>query len=63
MVEINVDNATVLIHYPGNNTTTRLDLRTQMQALKDMQAATHKKPEFLIHGQNYYNAVSYNTKI
>ena len=53
-----------LIHYPGSNTTTELNLRTQMQALKDMQAATHKKhPEYLIYGQNHYNAVWYNTKI
>jgi hypothetical protein len=58
MVEINVDNETALIHYPGNNTTTKLNLRTQMQALNDMQAATRtKKPEYLIYGQNHYNTV------
>jgi hypothetical protein len=35
-----------------------------MQALKDMQATTHtKNPEYLIYGQNHYNAVWYNTKI
>jgi hypothetical protein len=51
MVEINVDNETALIHYPDNNTPTGLHLRTQMQALKDMQAATHtKNPEYLMYG-------------
>ena len=34
-----------------------------MQTLKDMQAATHKKPEYLIYGQNHYNTVRHNTKI
>ena len=64
MVEINVDNETALIHYPDSYTTTGLNLRTQMQALKDMQTATHaKNPEYLIYGQNLYNAVWYNTKI
>ena len=64
MVEINVDNETALIHYPDSYTTTGLNLRTQMQALKDMQATTHtKNPEYLIYGQNHYNAVWYNTKI
>jgi hypothetical protein len=43
MVEINVDNETALVHYPDSNTTTGLNLRTQIQALKDMQAATHNK--------------------
>ena len=43
MVEIYVDNATTaLIHYPDSNTTTGLNLRTQMQALKDMQQHTQK---------------------
>ena len=46
MVEINVDNETALIHYPANNTTIGLNLRTKMQELKDMHAATHtKNPE------------------
>ena len=64
MVEINVDNETALIHYPDSYTTRGLNLRTQMQALKDMQATTHtKNPEYLIYGQNHYNAVWYNTKI
>ena len=43
MVEINVDNETALIHYPDSNKTTGLNLRTQMQALKDIQATTHAK--------------------
>jgi hypothetical protein len=43
MVEINVDNETALIHHPDSYTTTGLNLRTQMQALKDMQATTHTK--------------------
>ena len=43
MVEINVDKETALIHNPDSNTVTGLNLRTQMQALKDMQAATHTK--------------------
>ena len=64
MVEINVDNETALIHYPASNTTTGLNLRTQMQALKDMHAATPtKNPEYLIYGQNHYNAIWYNAKI
>ena len=63
MVEINVDNETALIHYPDSYTTTGLNLRTQMQSLKDMQATIHtKNPEYLIYGQNHYNAVWYNTK-
>ena len=34
-----------------------------MQALTDMQATAHaKKLEYLIYGQNHYNAVWYNTK-
>jgi hypothetical protein len=58
MVEINVDNKTALIHYPDSNTTTGLNLRTQMQALKEIQAATQtQNPEYLIYGQNHYNAV------
>ena len=49
MVEINVDNETALIHYPDSYTTTGLNLRTQMQSLKDMQATIHtKNPEYLI---------------
>ena len=64
MVEINVDNETALIHYPASNTTTGLNLLTQMQALKDMHAATHtQNPEYLIYGQNHYNAIWYNAKI
>jgi hypothetical protein len=64
MVEINVDNETVLIHYPDSNTTTGLNLRTQMQAVKDMQATTHaKNAEYLIYEKKHYNAVWYNTKI
>ena len=63
-VDINVDNETALIHYPDSNTTTGLNIRTQMQALRDMQAATHtKNPEYLIYVQNHYDAVWYNTKI
>jgi hypothetical protein len=35
-----------------------------MQALKDMQTATHtKNPDYLIYEQNHHNAVWYNTKI
>ena len=63
-MEINVDNETALIHDPDSNTTTGLNLRTQMQALKDMHAATQtKNPEHLIYGQNHYNAVWYNTTV
>jgi hypothetical protein len=58
------NSADTLQHYPDSNTTTGLNLRTQMQALKDMQATTHaKNPEYLIYGQNHYNAVWYNTKL
>ena len=63
-IEIHVDNETALIYYPYSNTTTGLNLRTQMQALKDMQVATHAKhPEYLLYGQNHFNAVWHNTKI
>ena len=63
MVEIYVDNETALIHYPDSNTTTGLNLRTQTQVLKDMQATTRaKKTECSIYGQNHYNAVWYNKK-
>jgi hypothetical protein len=60
MVEINVDNETALIHYPDSSTTTRLNLQTQMQALKYMQATTHAKNPNI--RTNHYNAVWYNTK-
>ena len=64
MVEINVDNETALIHNPDSNTTTGLNLRTQMQALKEIEATTHtKNPEYLIYGQHHNKAAWYNTKI
>jgi hypothetical protein len=51
MVEINVDNETALIRYTDSNTTTGLNLRTRMQALKDMQTSTHtNNPEYLTYG-------------
>ena len=34
MVDINADSETAMIHYPDSITTTRLNLRTQIQALK-----------------------------
>ena len=35
-----------------------------MQALNDMQAATHSQnPANLVYGQNHFNAVWYNTEI
>ena len=64
MFEINMDNETVLVHYPDSNTTTGLNLRTQMQALKDVQAATHTKNlEYLTYEQKHHTSVWYNTEI
>ena len=40
----NVDKETALVHY----STTGFNLRTQMQALKDMQAATHTNKSWIL---------------
>ena len=62
IMEINVNNETALIHYLDSNTTTRLNLRTQMQAPNDMHGAKHTKNHaYLIYSQSHYNAVWYNT--